>query len=187
MRPTSPDLPHSAVLVIDMQEYFRSIAAPIAARLGSTIAELRTRWVPILYTQHGHENPARDGGMLFEWWDEHIIVGTEPWRLMPEVEPSVGDPVLRKKRYSAFFGTDLATRLRRLGVTDLIIGGVMTNVCCETTARDAFVRDYRVFVLTDGTASASRDLHQASLRNLGYGFATLLSCQQLLRLVRSSS
>ena len=173
-----------ALLVIDMQEHFRPIAAPIAGRLGATIAELRKHWIPIVYTQHGHEVPARDAGMLFEWWDEHIIIGTGDWQLLPEIAPAVGDPIVRKKRYSAFFGTDLATRLKRLGVTDLVIGGVMTNLCCETTARDAFLRDYRVFFLTDGTAAASRDFHQASLRNLGYGFATLLTCQQLLRLVR---
>ena len=55
----------------------------------------------------------------------------------------------------------------------------MTNLCCETTARDAFVQDFKVFFLTDGTATASAEMHRASLTNLAYGFATLLSCRQL--------
>jgi isochorismate hydrolase len=56
-----------------------------------------------------------------------------------------------------------------------------TNLCCETTARDAFMRDFRVFFLADGSASSGRDYHLASLRNLAYGFATLRTCADLRR------
>jgi isochorismate hydrolase len=56
----------------------------------------------------------------------------------------------------------------------------MTNLCCETTARDAFVRNFRVFFLVDGTSTVSEDFHISTLKNLGYGFATLLSCAQFI-------
>ncbi len=60
----------------------------------------------------------------------------------------------------------------------------MTNLCCETTARDAFMRGYRVFFLIDGTAAGRRDLHLASLKNLGYGFAYLMTCEELIGMLK---
>lgn len=60
--------------------------------------------------------------------------------------------------------------------------GVMTNVCCETTAREAFVRGYRVFFSTDATATVDSELHEATLKTLAYGFAYLVDCQRLQEL-----
>jgi isochorismate hydrolase len=57
----------------------------------------------------------------------------------------------------------------------------MTNLCCETTARDAFMRDYRVFFLIDGTATGKDDHQLATLKNLGFGFATLMTCDELVQ------
>jgi isochorismate hydrolase len=97
------------------------------------------------------------------------------------------DTTLPKKRYSAFFGTDLDKVLRSRGIRDLIISGVMTNLCCETTARDAFMKDYRVFFLIDGTATRRSELHLATLKNLGFGFAYLLTCDELIQKLKASS
>ena len=90
-----------------------------------------------------------------------------------------------KNTYSAFHGTDLENKLRDLNITDLIIGGVMTNLCCETSARDAFVRDFRVFFLADGTSTISEDFHLSTLKNLGYGFATLISRHRLVQSIKT--
>jgi isochorismate hydrolase len=84
-------------------------------------------------------------------------------------------------RYSVFQGTDLEERLRSGEIEELIITGVMTNCCCETTARDAFVKDFRVFFVSDATATANDELHIASLKNLAYGFAHIISTEQLCR------
>jgi len=180
MRPSRPDPERAALLLIDMQEYFRGIAAPVLPALQRLLGAWREFAAPVVYTQHGHEDPANDGGMLFEWWDDHILVNSPEWDLLPEIGPAEGDPVFAKKRYSAFHGTGLEDHLRERGVRELVIAGVMTNLCCETTARDAFVRDFRVFFLTDGTATADRAMHEASLRNLAYGFATLLKCDDVI-------
>lgn len=181
MRPEAPDLEHAALLVIDMQEYFRGLAEPLLPALAALLGRAREGRLPVVYTQHGHDDPSEDAGMLGAWWSEHIVVGTPGWALLPEVGPAPGERVVRKKRYNAFHGTDLDEHLRAAGVTDLAIAGVMTNLCCETTARDAFVRDYRVFFLADGTATADTALQRASLRNLAYGFATILTCAELER------
>ena len=73
--------------------------------------------------------------------------------------------------YSALYNTDLETVLRCLKVEDVVVSGIMTNLCCESTARDAYYRDYRVFFPADGTGSVSEEMHMASLLNLAFGFA----------------
>jgi nicotinamidase-related amidase len=107
------------------------------------------------------------------------MVGTPDWELVPELAPRPGEPVIRKKRYGAFLGTGLEKRLRRARLTDIVIGGVMTNCCCETTARHAFDLDFRVHFLVDGTAAPRRELHVASLVTLGYGFAYMATCDEV--------
>ena len=172
-----PDRRRAALLVIDMQEYFRPLVADILPRLARLAGVCRAAEVPVLLTQHGHVDAATDGGMLAEWWSDLILRGSPEAEILPELAPT--EPVIAKNRYSAFHGTDLDARLRNAGVAELIVGGVMTNLCCETTARDAFVRDYRVFFLTDGTAAACEEHHEASLTNLAYGFAHLVGCEQV--------
>jgi isochorismate hydrolase len=172
---------HTMLLVIDMQNYFYRIARPIIKNILNIIQSCRQKNIPIIFTQHGHTEPLRDGGILKEWWGEIIIVGTEEWQLIPEIRIEPNDIILNKKRYSAFFETNLDDILRKMKIQDLIISGVMTNLCCETTARDAFMRDYRVFFLIDGTATGREEYHLATLKNLGFGFAYLLTCEELLR------
>jgi ureidoacrylate peracid hydrolase len=96
------------------------------------------------------------------------------------------DLVIRKHRYSAFHGTSLNMILRNLGIRALIITGAHTNVCVESTVRDAFMLDYHIIVPKDGVASIDVDLHQASLRNLDLYFALVSSCEVLVGL-RSGS
>jgi isochorismate hydrolase len=178
------DQKHAALLVVDMQNYFHRIAQPVLRNILRVIRSCRQGDVPIIFTQHGHIDPAKDGGVLGKWWGELIIDGTEDWRFLPEVTIESKDTVLPKKRYSAFFETDLDTTLQSRGIQDLIISGVMTNLCCETTARDAFMRDYRVFFLIDGTATGRSDLHLATLKNLGFGFTYLLTCDELIKMLK---
>jgi isochorismate hydrolase len=179
------DPKHVALLVIDTQVYFKRIVQPILKNLLKVIQSCREKDVPILFTQHGHTDAASDGGVLGEWWGEVILQGTKDWKFIPEIKIEPRDRVLPKKRYSAFFETDLEKFLRSKGIQDLIISGVMTNLCCETTARDAFMRDYRVFFLIDGTATGKEDHQLATLKNLGYGFAYLITCDELIKNLKS--
>ncbi len=97
--------------------------------------------------RHGHKNLSKDYGMLHKWWGDSIMYGTKDWELINALEPKENDAILGKKRYNAFHGTGLDESLKSIKVEELIITGVLTNCCCETTARDAFIRDYRVFLL----------------------------------------
>jgi isochorismate hydrolase len=178
-----PEEGRMAVLLIDLQEYFRGIILPILENVVELISALRKNKIPLFFTQHGHELEA-DHGMLGRWWGELIIKGSQDASLLPELNVGKEDYIIHKNTYSAFYETDLGEKLKDLGVTDLVIGGVMTNLCCETTARDAFIRDFRVFFLVDGTSTISEEFHLSTLKNLGYGFATLLSCQAFKNIMR---
>ena len=178
------DPKHAALLVIDIQNYFHRIVQPILKNLLKVIQSCRPKDIPIIFTQHGHTDPAADGGVLGQWWGEVILHGTKDWQFLPEIKIESKDIVLPKKRYSAFYKTDLEEILRSKGIQDLIISGVMTNLCCETTARDAFMRDYRVFFLIDGTATGRGELHLATLKNLGFGFAYLITCDELVQILK---
>jgi len=184
-RKATLDPKHAALLVIDIQNYFDRIIQPILGNILKVIQASRQKGIPILFTQHGHTDPVSDGGMLGKWWGQVIAEGTEDWQLLSEITIGAKDAIIPKKRYSAFFETDLEAILRSKGIRDLIIAGVMTNLCCETTARDAFVRDYRVFFLVDGTATGRSELHVATLKNLGFGFAYLITCEELIRQTQS--
>lgn len=98
---------------------------------------------------------------------------------MREIGRKDDEVVIEKNTYSGFKGTGLEERLREMGVEEVIVTGVMTNLCCETTARDAFVRGFRVFFSTDATATADQGLHEATLMNMAYGFAYLVDSNAL--------
>ena len=173
----------AALLAIDMQNYFDRIAQPVLTNILKVIQTCRQKDIPVIFTQHGHTDPDSDGGLLGDWWGELIVDGTEDWKFLSDMKIELKEKIIAKKRYSAFFETDLDETLRSRGIQDLIISGVMTNLCCETTARDAFVRDYRVFFLIDGTATGRSELHLATLKNLGFGFAYLLTCDELFQML----
>ena len=95
--------------------------------------------------------------------------------LIKALQPENNDAILDKNRYNAFHGTDLDESLKSIKVEELIITGVLTNCCSETTTRDAFIRDYRVFFVGDATATVNDELHLASLNNLAFGFSHIVS------------
>ena len=96
-----------------------------------------------------------------------------------DVRPGPQDPVVTKHRFNAFRNTDLDTILRARGIRTAVFTGVATNVCVETTAREAFMHDYYVVFTTDGTATYAQQDHDATLRNIGHNFGELASVGEL--------
>jgi isochorismate hydrolase len=177
----------TALLVIDMQQYFEGVACPILKNVIAVLQACRTAGMKIVFTRHGHHDLTMDGGMLARWWDNLITYGTKEWELMKELHPGPDEPIIDKSRYSAFHGTNLDEWLQKNEIEDVIITGVLTNCCCETTARDAFVRDYRVFFVADGTATVNDELHLASLKNLAFAFAYVVDANSLCNWALSGS
>jgi nicotinamidase-related amidase len=97
------------------------------------------------------------------------------------IEPRPGDLEVDKSRYSSFVNTPLDFYLKsRPGLDTLVICGLTTECCVETTVRDGFVRDYHIFVPHDATAAYAPDLHDVSLKILGIYFASIVSTDQIL-------
>ncbi len=179
-RTAKPEAKAAALLVIDMQRFFEPIARPIVGRVRALIDTSRSVGVPVIFTRHGHHNLSIDGGTLATWWGNDLaLYGSPEWRIMEGIEPAPHETIVDKIRYSAFFGTNLEQILKALNVRDIIISGVMTNCCCETTARDGFMRDFRVFVAADATAAANDDLHVASLKGMAFSCAYIMETGDL--------
>jgi ureidoacrylate peracid hydrolase len=96
-----------------------------------------------------------------------------------DVRPRPGDPIVTKHRYDAFYKTDLETILRANGVRTVVMTGVSTNVCVETTARAAFIRDYYVVLVADGTAAYSTEEHDKSLKDIDRFFGEVTTIAAL--------
>lgn len=89
--------------------------------------------------------------------------------------------VLIKHQYDAFARTRLERFLLQKRVEQVVICGVLTNLCCETTARSAFMRGFEVYFTDDATRTYTRAMHDATLLNLGYGFATIVQTADVLQ------
>ena len=177
----------SALVIIDMQEHFRSCAVPLVPRLAHLASSARATGVPVIWTQHGHPDPAADASHsnLVRWWgpDDSIELGSPAWQLLPGlgVDGQTDTVIDEKRTYDAFHETRLEQLLRGAGRTAIVIGGVMTELCCETTARSAFVKKFDVVFLSDGTGTDSPAHHRAALAALKFGFATIATCAQVER------
>jgi len=182
------DLSKMALMVIDMQVFFCSPGAPayldavpaILPNIKKLIRSFRQWNRPIIFTRHVHRADGSDAGIMRWWWEAMCVEGTPESEIHPEIAPLPGELVVSKHRYSAFYNTDLEILLRGKNITDLAITGVMTNMCCETTARDAHMRDLRVQFVADATATATEEMHRSSLLNLAYGFAHIITTDHLV-------
>ena len=179
---------NSALLVIDMQKYFldRSSHAYVPAskeilrNVRTLIATYRKQSLPVIFTREGllkNENP----GAMGRWWGDMLRIDDKMSEISPPFAPRATETVIRKSRYSAFVGTDLEKRLRRQGISGVVVTGVLTHLCCESTARDAFMRDFDVFFVVDGTASDTEDLHVSSLKTLADGFAIPMTTAEVVK------
>lgn len=166
----------AALLVLDMQRYFLEPVShafiPAAQAIIPGIRRLQAlfleRKLPVIHTRH--INNDKNAGQMKKWWRELLTVDNLLSVLCADL--FVKDvTVLNKTRYDSFFATDLHRFLTNRGVKQLVITGVMTHLCCETTARSAFMRGYDVFFGIDTTATYSSDFHRSSLMNLAHGFA----------------
>lgn len=186
------DTPAAALLVVDMQRFFLDPQSPtftcggaaILPNLRRLVAAFRAAGRPVIYTRHVHQPDGTDAGIMGWWWKGMCREGHPESEVCEELAPLSGEKQVFKRRYSAFYNTDLETVLRCRGIRDLVIAGIMTNLCCESTARDAYFRDFRVFFPADGTGSVTEEMHLASLLNLAFGFADVTTVDRIVDAVR---
>jgi nicotinamidase-related amidase len=186
---------NSALLVIDMQKFFLDPASltftcgglAVLPNVKRLIAAFRNAGRPVIFTRHVHHPDRLDAGIMGWWWDGMCLEGSPESEIHDDLAPLAREKVILKHRYSSFYNTDLETVLRCLKVEDIVISGIMTNMCCESTARDAYFRDYRVFFPADGTGSINEEMHLASLLNLAFGFSWVTSVDAILSQLRDGS
>jgi nicotinamidase-related amidase len=155
-----------AVLVIDVIHDFvygkfgSERAASILPSLGRLLGYARDGGVPVIYLTDAHL-PAGDAE--FEVWGEHAVEGSEGAEIVGEVRPMEGDFRILKRRYSCFYATGLDALLRELGVDTVVLTGLVTDICVQHTAADAFFRGYRVHIPRDCVEAVSDDAQDNSL------------------------
>lgn len=188
----------TALVVIDMQNAFLHEDTTLAKRgldnrpLWSAIAPCarllalaRASRVPVIHTRYVYLPDYSDAGVRVREITpsalEHRSLTAGSWEaeIDDRVAPAPGEIVIDKNRPSAFIGTPLDTTLRSMRIESLVICGVTTNICVESTARDASQYDYRTFVVSDATAEMDPSRYENALKTLAFLFARVLTVDEV--------
>ena len=177
------DLQNAALVVVDMQSFFCEPGCPLytansAALLPQVrrlIEHFRERGRPVIFAAQQNKGEFIDRGeSLRKWWPTVPLEGSREVEVVEALAPLPSEKVIPKRRYSAFFATDLELTLSSMGVQQVVVAGLFTNVCVEATVRDAFMHDFLVFLPADACASLNEQMHLAALRTLAYWYAKVV-------------
>jgi ureidoacrylate peracid hydrolase len=189
----------TALVVVDMQNYFVGegfplevpVARQIVPNINRLARALRAAGGTVVWVQ------TTSAGALEHWANLHdrmltpeksktrmeqLDEASKGFALYPTLESSSSDLRIKKGKYSAFIqgSSDIDARLRSRGIESLLITGTVTNVCCESTARDAMMLDYRVIMVADGNASLTDEEHAASLNNFLCVFGDVMTTDEVV-------
>ncbi|HHU87287.1 MAG: cysteine hydrolase family protein [Pelotomaculaceae bacterium] len=177
----------TALLIIDMQNDFCLPGAPfevkgalsVAAQIKKALDAGRSFGLPIVHVIRHYRADGTDVEITrlqaFMEKGGALIEGTKGAEIIDGLKPVKGEYIVVKKRWSAFFQTELDILLRRLKVNRIVVTGVQTPNCIRATVWDANSLDYEVILLTDGTGAMSPEVHQANLfdmQNIGIELMT---------------
>lgn len=185
------ELKKPAMLVIDVQSYFFDKNSPAFLKGSERVLEniihllddlesirrFSKTIIPVIATIH------KSGSEIMQRWWGNIV--EEHWSEL-YVDEKYVDYKIEKNTYDAFYRTELDKILEKYGINQLIITGVMTHLCCETTARSGFVRGFDIVMVEDCLWDKDEWHHYASLKNLAHGFATISSSREILELIKNS-
>lgn len=186
----------AALLVVDMQNDFchpqgvsgkrgrqQTMTIEMAPRLEAFIKACRGVGMPVIFVKTIHypwtDSPSwvrrldRDGG------DSVCRPGTWGAEFYAGIQPEEGEIIITKHRYSAFLETNLDLVLRSRGIRSLLISGVGTNVCVESTLRDGYMRDYYIVLLEDCVGATDLELHEATLKNVRLHFGAVSNSNEV--------
>jgi ureidoacrylate peracid hydrolase len=203
------DPAHAALIVVDMQNDFcakggmmdlegADLAAvqAMAAQLPDALDAARSAGVLVVFIRNVYSTE-RNAYLSDVWLEQMLrrrgdsytvreVCGADSWQgdFYGGIAPQAGEPIVTKHRYGAFHNTDLETILRVHGIRTVVLTGVATNACVETTAREAFVRDYYVAFTADGTACYSDEAHEATLQTIDKYFGVVVTLDDLIAVWR---
>ena len=190
---------HTAVVVIDMQNDFCDPQGFVATKRGTDLtdtraiipkliklldaarkAKVKVVLVQMSTTNNDLTGPIMDRLRRISANERTCPEGSWGAELIPEIVPAPDDIIVYKNRYSAFIKSDLDKKLKVMGIKTLIMTGVATNVCVESTARDGYMLDFYILVPRDLVACAHQELQDVSIRNLQSYFGTITSAQEIM-------
>jgi ureidoacrylate peracid hydrolase len=191
------DPARTAVVVVDVQRLFTDmVGAPIAPPLtdvlpaiGRFLADSRRAGVMVALVRTIIPPDAHSSSTL-QWppfMREGMAPGSPGTELDPQLNAQPGGVEIVKTRYSAFFGTRLHELLQQRGIDTVVVLGLTTNVCVQSTARDAWQHDYQTITLEDCCAEIGEGSHVESLRWTARNFGTVLTSHQALRAFERAS
>ncbi|MFC1969587.1 cysteine hydrolase family protein [Chloroflexota bacterium] len=190
---------HCALLVVDMQNFYchpegylakrgRDMTATeqLVPKLMDLVNGAKKVGVPVIYLRQTRdpytvsEVTIEQRSRLFPDASEDPLVEGDWQSEFYSVLPESGDIIITKHRYSAFIDTSLELILRSNGIKSIIVAGVATNVCIESTARDGFMKDYYVVIPRDCTAASSQEVHESSLGNIAGYFGEIVVSGEII-------
>jgi ureidoacrylate peracid hydrolase len=197
---------HTAHIVIDLQNGFMDhgqvaevpMARTIVPNVNRISAALRTAGGVVIYTQHTADAEAvRTWSVFFEHFCgperrarfiEAFTPGNPGHALWSELDVAEQDVVVIKRRFGAFVpgSSDLHARLQQRGIDTLIISGTLSQVCCEPTARDAMMMNYKVFFMTDACATLTDAEQAGTLSAMAHTFCDVRDTQSMLDLIAAA-
>ncbi|ROW09389.1 hypothetical protein VMCG_02332 [Cytospora schulzeri] len=192
--------PKTALLVIDMQNYFSPMTTTALPNIKKLISSFQSTSAPIVFTQHGHSREEltqvpSPNQLVRKWGPEGSIArGSKDWELQDDIKEFlpmsdssavIWPKLVDKNTYDAFINTNLAQVLDEAEVERAIVCGVMTDCCCDTTARSAFNRGYETWLVSDACGSANKTQHQAGLKGFGFAFGEVLTTNAVLKLLKN--
>lgn len=183
-----------ALVVIDMINAFTDPEMPLGSDLGTVVEELtpllaaaRQAGIPVLYTTVGYDEGLADAGVWFlkQRALTTLMLGTPAVEVDARLRPAPGEQVILKRYASAFFGTDLASRLTSAGVDTVLISGCTTSGCVRATAVDAVQLGYRPMVVREAVGDRSPAAHAQALFDLGQKYADVVGVGETIDYVAS--
>ena len=195
---------HTALINVDMQNCFvegSPISSPdglaVLDRINRLATACRDAGILVVHTSHVFRPDGSNMGVMADVSPvvkQGIVTkGSPSAELHAGLVVDARDILLDKPRFGAFHSTDLELILRSRGIDTVIISGIATNVCCETTAREAMVRDFRVLFLSDGTATrdmgdaSAAELQKATCATLGFVFGQVLTVDEVLQKIHGAA
>jgi len=176
---------NSALIIIDLINDFvtgkfgNPRAQAVVLRTKELLQAARNEGMRIVYVTDAHL-PGID--KEFEVWGAHAEKGTKGAEIVPELEPMENEIHLYKRRYSAFYATGLDAILRELDIKEIMLTGVLTNICIQHTAADAFFRGYQVIIPVDCVDALTDEEQEYSLNYIDKMYnADITTSDELIR------
>ena len=189
-----PAPPIAALVVVDLQrDFFESgpladLRETLTARTNELVAIFRERDLPVVWVRQEFADDLSDAFLLMRRrGTKKTIAGTPGAEFLPELQRDARDPVVLKKRYSAFFRTNLDELLSTSQPQHLVIAGINTHACVRMTAIDAYQRDYSVIIAEECVASYDAEHHAVTRRYMQGGIAEFLSNERIRGLLDSNA